>query len=259
MTHILKMDRLAKSLPAKKADGGRRMLFQEVSGSISSGETVVVLGRSGQGKSTLLRVLSLLEQADSGSVELDGKSCADMEPRLWRRQVAYVSQTPVMLPGSVDSNLAAPSALNGLPFEREQAYALLDEAGLGSIDPGKDASELSGGEKQRLSLIRSLLLKPHFLLLDEITASLDPGSALSIEKLLSRWRSEHGTGMLWISHDQEQAARASSRIWFMAGNMILEDADTGRFFSRPATPEGLAFLGKGPSSGDPGGSGAEES
>ena len=250
MTHKLEFDRLSKQLSGNKADEEGRLLFNDVSGSVQSGETVALLGVSGQGKSTLMRMLALLERPQSGTILLDGSPPSSMEPRLWRRMVCYTAQLPVMLPGTVEHNLAAPSRLQGQPYDVQLAQRLLQDLGLGAMDTGQSASELSGGEKQRISLIRSLLLRPAVLLLDEITASLDQGSTHSVESMLARWQRDEGTAIVWITHHLEQARRIGSRVWFMAEQTLLEDAETETFFNKPSTSQAAAFWAASQPGGD---------
>jgi len=217
-------------------------LFADISAEIRQPERIAVIGASGQGKSTLLRTLALLETPDKGAILYKGSSYREYDPRAWRKQICYVAQQAVMLPGSVEDNLRTASRLHGDVYDAQAAKSLLEEALLDGLDLTKNASELSGGEKQRVALIRSLLLRPEVLLLDEVTASLDRISGRAVEQLLLRWHREAGGIMIWVTHDLEQAARTSSRIWFMSGSTLLEDRETAAFFRQPATEAGSQFI-----------------
>ncbi|MOA37332.1 L-cystine import ATP-binding protein TcyN [compost metagenome] len=119
---------------------------------------------------------------------------------------------------------------------------LLERLGLEYLDLTKNAADLSGGEKQRISLIRSLLLHPEVLLLDEVTASLDRGSKQRVEELLLEWHVQEGTTMIWVTHDLEQAKHISRTIWFMGEGTLLESCPTDVFFTHPSTETARCFI-----------------
>ena len=134
------------------------------------------------------------------------------------------------------------SELHGLPYDESLARRCLSAFGLEHVELAKSAADLSGGEKQRIALIRSLLLRPAMLLLDESTSSLDPGSKHAVEQFMNDWALQEGTALLWITHDLEQARKISSQIWFMAKGQLLEKGDSESFFNSPATEEAKKFL-----------------
>lgn len=199
-----------------------RYIVLDLSTAIAQPDRIALVGASGQGKSTLLRMLALLEPADGGELLLKGHSCTSMHTRQWRQKVCYVAQQAIMLPGSVEDNLRTVSRLHGTAYDAKLVRQLLDRCGLGGMDLDKRAEDCSGGEKQRISLIRSLLLRPEVLLLDEITASLDVSSTQKIEELLQYWHATEGTSYIWVTHDLEQAGRISSTAWFLNQGMLME-------------------------------------
>jgi len=228
MGALLEMDNLAKSF----AGEDRITLFTEVTAAVEERTAVALIGASGQGKSTLLRILGRLDAPDSGTLRFHGRPATEWTPLEWRKRIAYVAQQAVMLPGTVEDNLRAVSRLHQLPFEDELAGKLMDELGLSDISRAKDASALSGGQKQRLALIRTLLLKPEILLLDEVTSSLDGESKKLVEEALAAWRHERGTALVWVTHDLEQARLCSERVWHMAGQTLQEDMPTDSYFAQ---------------------------
>lgn len=199
-----------------------RYIVSDLSTVITHPDRIALVGASGQGKSTLLRMLALLEPADGGDMLLKGHSCSSMHARQWRQEVCYVAQQAIMLPGSIEDNLRTVSRLHGTAYDDKLVRQLLDRSGLEGMDLDKRAEDCSGGEKQRISLIRSLLLRPAVLLLDEITASLDVGSTQKIEELLQYWHTTEGTTYIWITHDLEQAGRISNTAWFLDQGMLIE-------------------------------------
>ena len=233
MTAVLAMQNLVKFNWQSRNTSSSRYLFSQLSAEITQPDKVALIGPSGQGKSTLLRILALLDVPDEGDLLLNGSSFRQTDPRLWRMEVSYVSQQAVMLPGSITDNLSTVSRLHSRPYDAELAAQLMNQLGLDYLDPGKKADECSGGEKQRISLIRSLLLRPAILLLDEITASLDINSARKVEDLLMEWHQKEGATLIWVTHDLEQVRRISNRTWLMNGGG-MEDHCTAAFFDQPS-------------------------
>jgi len=217
-------------------------LFTGVTADVPEPAIIHILGKSGQGKSTLLRILSLLTRSDGGAIRLHGTPSTAWKPEQWRSRVSYVAQQAVMLPGSVEDNLRAVSKLHDKPFEQRYARSLMERLELTDLDWSMPASQLSGGQKQRLALIRSLLLRPEVLLLDEVTASLDTVSKQATEQVLTELHRSDGTTLIWVTHDLEQARSISQRIWFLAEHQLQSDSETSRFFATPPTEAARLFL-----------------
>ncbi|NIK79618.1 putative ABC transport system ATP-binding protein [Paenibacillus castaneae] len=231
MKPVFHMQQLRKKHEGKE----NQALFANVTAEIADPTVIALLGVSGQGKSTLLRILASLEHADEGDIGLHNISQREMDPRLWRMKVCYVAQQSVMLTGSIEHNLKTVSLLHRIPYEDKLVNHLLPRLGLDHLDLSKSALELSGGEKQRISLLRALLLHPEVLLLDEITASLDRSSKQMVEQVLQEWHQQEGTTMIWVTHDIEQAKQISQTVWFMGEGTLLENCSTEAFFEQPAT------------------------
>ncbi|WP_152404265.1 ABC transporter ATP-binding protein [Paenibacillus cellulositrophicus] len=216
--NILSFTNLSKTISSVS----NRIIFSQISGTVPAGEKIVFVGPSGQGKSTLLRILGLLDEVDSGEMLLLGKPLHEWNPQDWRMNVCYVSQTPVMLEGSIEDNLRTVSRLHHTEYDPAYAAHLMSNVGLGDMGLSKEASTLSGGEKQRVALVRSLLLRPKLLLLDEITSSLDDVSKYAVERLITDINRQEGTGYVWISHDRDQAARIGDRVWSLSNGTLSE-------------------------------------
>jgi len=240
LSSIFEIQRLAK-LNWKSNEQTSKYLFSEISADIAESDRIALIGASGQGKSTLLRILALLDAPDEGDMLVKGTSYKSMDARLWRMKIGFVAQQAVMLSGSVEDNLRTVSRLHDKPYDLKLVQRLIGQLGLEHLDLSKKAADCSGGEKQRISLIRSLLLRPTVLLLDEITASLDVNSTQMVEKLLEDWHKEEGTSMIWVTHDLRQASRISTTTWFM-GKGRLEQHVSESFFAESAEELAKRFV-----------------
>ncbi|HLO04774.1 MAG TPA: ATP-binding cassette domain-containing protein [Symbiobacteriaceae bacterium] len=220
-------------------DGAPRPILADLTGAIPESGITCLVGPSGAGKSTLLRLLNRLEEPTRGSLQYRGQDLRSLPPTELRRRVALVLQSPVMLPGTVQENLEAGLALRAQAAMRPgfslklaalkspQTIGLLDDpgahlerVGLPSSYLAKDAAALSGGERQRLALARTLATEPEVLLLDEVTASLDPESTRLIEAVVRGW----GRPIIMISHSPEQVERMADRVLRLEAGRLREVA-----------------------------------
>ena len=188
-------------------DGAERPRLAEVSVEIESGGITAITGPSGSGKSTLLRCANRLVAPDAGVVAYRGEDLARIDVLAHRRAVGMVFQRPVAFSGTVLENLRiAESALTD-----DEAGALLERVALSPALLGRDATELSGGEAQRMGLARTLATRPAVVLADEPTASLDEAAAGELERLL-QGLSDDGVDVLLVSHDPGQVSRLAERV-----------------------------------------------
>lgn len=231
MTPLLQLKQLKKKHWDAQA---KNELFSNITTTMELPERIALLGKSGQGKSTLLRILAKLEPVDSGQIYFKGQLMNEVDSRTWRMNICYVAQQAIMLPGTILDNLMISSKIHNQTFDEDFAKQLLIEVGLEHLDWEKCAIELSGGEKQRIALVRSLLLRPKILLLDEITASLDQQSKELVEQLLIKHHQNEKIGFIWVTHDREQAKNISERIWYMENGKLSRDVITSDFFGEQA-------------------------
>jgi ABC-type multidrug transport system ATPase subunit len=202
--------------------GGRRVL-DGASLRLGGGRIATLEGPSGSGKTTLLRVLATLSEPASGVVRLDGIDAREIPPRVYRTRVAYVSQQPTMLDGSVEANVTAGPHLSGELPTADDVSALLGRVGLEEI-AGRRALDLSGGEKQRVALARALANRPEVLLLDEPTAALDPSWVARIVALV-RALADGGLAVIAVTHIEEHAAAlGGDRYRMLAGHVVRHGA-----------------------------------
>ena len=200
---------------------------------LEPGRRTVVLGPNGAGKSVLMRTLHGLIAPSSGTIEWGGGAGA--------RQ-ALVFQRPVMLRRSALANVTYALAVNGVPEPDRtmRACAALARAGLTPL-ARRPARVLSGGEQQRLALARAWALGPAVLFLDEPTASLDPGAAAEVERVIGSIAAE-GTRIVMTTHNLGQARRLADEIVYIQAGRAIERTEAARFFHQPASPEAKLFL-----------------
>jgi len=196
---------------------GERELKNPLSGSVSAGEVLVVRGPSGSGKSTLLRVLSRLQMGSGGEAFLEDKSWSGIPGPAWRADVHYLAQKTALFDGTVADNLAKPFEvrLTGgrRSFDPARAGDLMEMLLLDKAIWDRDARTLSGGEASRLAFIRSLIVDPRILLLDEPTAALDEKSREAFYRVLSRWVGQSRAALL-VSHTEDYK-QLSNNIHFL--------------------------------------------
>jgi putative ABC transport system ATP-binding protein len=167
----------------------------------------VVVGASGSGKSSLLRLCNRLEAPDTGTVAFRGEDVAGLDPQALRRRVGMLFQQPVTFPGTGRDNLreAAPEA------DDARLSHWLERAGLDASFLDLVADELSGGEAQRLCLARALATEPEVLLADEATSALDASATTVIERLVTELTGD-GIPVVWVTHDLDQARRLAEHL-----------------------------------------------
>jgi putative ABC transport system ATP-binding protein len=179
-------------------------LMQGLNFVLQEGDFALVHGTSGCGKSSLLRLLNRLQEPSAGTIHLDGRPADSYEVTELRRQLGFVQQTPVMVDGTVRDNLLYPFRFKtrrgqSAPND-ERLRSLLDEFLLEEVALQDDATSLSVGQKQRIALIRTLIVEPQVLLCDEPTSALDPRSKEIVEDALERANGERGIGVVLVTH-----------------------------------------------------------
>lgn len=189
-------------------DRGGRAVLDSFDAAIPEGATAIV-GPSGVGKSTLLRLLNRLADPDRGEISYRGRPINAYEPLALRRKVSLVPQLPALLEGTVESNLRYAADLAGEPLDVEET---LRRAGLDPSFAGRDVAKLSVGEQQRAMLARALAQRPAVLLLDEPTSALDHATRDAVEATLARLRNESNLSLVLVTHDPEQARRLGDRV-----------------------------------------------
>jgi polar amino acid transport system ATP-binding protein len=227
---------------------GDHVVLSGVSFSIPAMRTVAVMGPSGGGKSTLLRIIAGLEIPDGGSVSLEGAKVQFGERYLlpYRRQIGVVFQSFNLFPHlTALRNISLPlEKVHGYSPEDAAAYALqllsrfqLERHAL------KTPAQLSGGQKQRVAIARAVAIKPRLLLFDEPTSALDPEMTVEVLDLISELRSE-GRPLLIVTHEIGFARKAADQVVFIHSGRVLEHGNAVDLFEKPATSELQTFLDK---------------
>jgi polar amino acid transport system ATP-binding protein len=242
---LLSAQNLRKTYP-RHGEAGPRVVLDDVSLSVSPGDVVCLIGSSGSGKSTLLRCLDLLEPIDDGIIEFQGREISDplVRPQEVRRDIGMVFQAYNLFPhlSVLDNCTLAPRKVHGMAPADAQAKAtgLLERFGLGE-HVAKHPDQLSGGQQQRVALVRALCTDPALLLLDEITAALDPelvGEVLEIVRSLA----DSGTTMVLATHEMAFAREVASHICFLDGGRIHEQGPPDQVLGEPTEARTREFL-----------------
>jgi putative ABC transport system ATP-binding protein len=211
---VLSTDHLSRSV------GGRK-LVDDITVQVRSGEVLAVVGSSGSGKSSFLRLLNRLDEPTSGTVFLAGVDYRQIPPGELRRKVGMVTQRAFLFPGTVHQNLGFGPRQRGETLSEGLAQGLLTRVGL----PGylsRDVSNLSGGEAQRVSIARALANTPAVLLLDEPTSALDEAAKTGVEALLRDIIAERSLTCVMVTHDVAQAARMASNVMILEGGRVIK-------------------------------------
>ena len=215
---------------------------------IDRGEKVVVIGPSGSGKSTFLRCLNLLEEPSSGQIVFNGTVITDpkVDINRMRQKMGMVFQHFNLFYNLtiLDNMTLAPVKLKlkSKAEAEEEAHALLRRVGLDD-KAGAYPGQLSGGQKQRIAIVRALAMHPEVMLFDEPTSALDPemvGEVLEVMKELA----EEGMTMVVVTHEMGFAREVATRVLFMDGGVIAEQAPPEEFFAHPQHPRTREFLSK---------------
>jgi tungstate transport system ATP-binding protein len=223
--------------------GGREILNLDHL-QVHKGETLAVIGPNGAGKSTLLLALSHLIKKTSGEIIFKGNSLEKIKELDYRRQIGIVLQAPLMLDKSVYANVATGLRFRGVPRRkiRSQVDAWLGKLGIQHLSDRR-ASELSGGEAQRVSLARAFALQPELLLLDEPFSSLDAPTRAHLLEDFQALLADTEITTIFITHDLDEALYLGDRVAVLLEGHLRQVGPPEEVFSAPADADVAAFVG----------------
>ena len=210
---LLRAEKLGRSVPGK-------ILVAEATFEVRKAEILAIVGPSGSGKSSLLRLLNRLDEPTEGNVYLEAVDYRQIAPRELRSRVGMVMQRPYLFAGTVLDNLRFGPRQRGEDLSAEGGEALLAGVGLSGFG-SRDVANLSGGEAQRVSFARALANSPEVLLLDEPTSALDEEAKRDVEAVIQRIGHEQGVACVLVTHDAAQAARLAERVLVLEGGRIV--------------------------------------
>jgi osmoprotectant transport system ATP-binding protein len=243
---------MLEALEVSKTYAGGVQALRNASLRVDSGETVALVGQSGCGKTTLLRLFNRMVEPSAGEVRIGGKPAASLDPIALRRATGYVQQEGGLLPHwTVGRNVELVPALLGWPAQRRRdgAGALLELVGL-PPDRYRERypRELSGGQRQRVAFARALAAEPDVVLLDEPFGALDALTRLELQAEFMRLKRRLGKTMLLVTHDLQEAFRLADRIAVMKEGRLLQVGSRKQLQEAPADPyvRALLELGQGP-------------
>ena len=206
---IFELEHLGLASPEK-------IMLEDVSLSVEAGAHLTITGPSGSGKSSLLKLLAALVSPSSGRIVYQGRDLEDLDPVAYRREVSYCFQQPLLFGQTVRDNMAFPFEIRQLPFDQERVLSALARLNLGPEFLEKPIKELSGGEKQRVALVRNLLFESKVLLLDEVSSGLDEQTKLLLRAFLKDLH-QAGVTLIEVTHDQREIEEAEHLVTIVEG------------------------------------------
>ncbi len=201
-------------------------ILNNITGVFYKGKITTLVGPSGSGKTTLLKMCNGLISPTTGEIFIQNEPITSYEPTFLRKNVGIGLQSAPIIRGTVYENLALPYNLQNKKFSEDDAISALEGVGLDSSFLHRHASDLSGGQRQKLSIARTLINRPQILLLDEITSALDPTSVYEIEELILNINQKHNATIIWITHNIDQAKRLGHFTWIMMEGQLLESGES---------------------------------
>jgi len=198
-----------------------QQVLKSISFQVRAGECLSIMGPSGSGKSALLRLLNRFDDPQQGEICFHGRPLHSLDPLEIRRRIALVLQQAVMFHGTVRENLLRRPG--GQQLSEAALVQALEEVGLDRLFLDRNATELSGGEKQRISIARSLLGGPEILLLDEPTSALDARSLHLVADLITQLNRVRGLTLIVVTHQAELIHRLGGRVLLLEKGQIIRE------------------------------------
>jgi putative ABC transport system ATP-binding protein len=235
---------------SRSGEAGRlQRVLQETTVHVDAGEVLVVVGPSGGGKSTLLRLFNRLLEPDSGKILLAGKNIQTIDPPLLRARIPLVAQKPYLFSGTVRDNLQASAKLRRaeLPdLNDPNLQELLELCQVNQSWIDRDARKLSIGQQQRICLARALLGPCQALLLDEPTSALDRPTADLLAQTFRELARQKNLAIIIVTHDLRLAEHCADRMALLLDGSVVEEGTTAQLLQNPTTDSARLFLSSEP-------------
>ena len=213
-------------------------ILKDVNLHIEDGEFMVLVGPSGSGKTTMLKMINRLLEPTDGNIYMDGKRIKDYDERELRLSTGYVLQAIALFPNlTVAENIALIPEMKGWGKERvaSKTVELLEKVGLPASDyADRKPHELSGGEQQRVGIVRAIIAEPKILLMDEPFSALDAISRKQLQSLTKDLHKEFGMTTIFVTHDTDEALKLGDRIAVLQEGEIVQVADSETILAQPA-------------------------
>ena len=204
----------------------QRQILNKVNLEVQAGDFLTLTGPSGGGKSTLLKIIASLISPSDGEIIFKGQNQRDYEITTYRQLVSYCFQQPSLFGQTVADNLQFPFVIRNEASSQVQIEQALTKVNLPTSYLNKNITELSGGEKQRVALLRNTMFLPKILLLDEVTVGLDARSIEIVHQFIKQLWQEAGLTIIQITHNQAELSQAAKVLWLEEGS--LSDVTTSR-------------------------------
>ncbi|QWV91788.1 ATP-binding cassette domain-containing protein [Geomonas oryzisoli] len=233
------------SFLGRSADGAAVELLDGISFSAKAGEITAIIGPSGGGKSTLIRLINRLTDPSEGRITIGGTDIATMDPLKLRRMVALVPQKPFMFEGTVLDNLQMPFRYRHQDPPAAQSTEVTEVLTLARLDRDlleRDSRSLSLGQQQRVGVARALITKPQVLLLDEPTSALDRRTSDELTATLREICHGRNLTMIMVTHDLRLTEKVADYCFYLEAGRILEQGRAAELLTHPATRELKTFL-----------------
>ena len=212
-------------------------ILKDVNLHIEDGEFMVLVGPSGSGKTTMLKMINRLLEPTDGNIYMDGKRIKDYDERELRLSTGYVLQAIALFPNlTVAENIALIPEMKGWGKERvaSKTVELLEKVGLPASDyADRKPHELSGGEQQRIGIVRAIIAEPKILLMDEPFSALDAISRKQLQSLTKDLHKEFGMTTIFVTHDTDEALKLGDRIAVLQEGEIVQVADSETILAQP--------------------------
>ena len=212
-------------------------ILKDVNLRIEDGEFMVLVGPSGSGKTTMLKMINRLLEPTDGNIYMDGKRIKDYDERELRLSTGYVLQAIALFPNlTVAENIALIPEMKGWDKERvaSKTVELLEKVGLPASDyADRKPHELSGGEQQRIGIVRAIIAEPKILLMDEPFSALDAISRKQLQALTKDLHKEFGMTTVFVTHDTDEALKLGDRIAVLQEGEIVQVADSKTILAQP--------------------------